>query len=208
MEENRKTSDTERLILEAAEREFAAKGFGGARTTSIAEQAGVTHAMLHYYFRTKEKLYETVILQKFSDISNLIEKALGDDSLPLFERLEKGISTHFDFLSANPDLPRYVLSVLAERPDFMTSLKEELQGKIGNVVKGLQAQIDATHARGECRQVDAKMLLLDIVSLNIFPFVASPMLNMVFGDAVGNRETFLERRKQENITTILNKLKP
>ena len=51
----------EQAILEAAEREFIAKGFAGARTTSIAEAAGVTHAMLHYYFRTKEQLFERIL---------------------------------------------------------------------------------------------------------------------------------------------------
>ena len=54
----------EQEILEAAEREFIAKGFAGARTTSIAEAAGVTHAMLHYYFRTKEQLFERILDEK------------------------------------------------------------------------------------------------------------------------------------------------
>ena len=59
----------EQLILEAAESEFAAKGYDGARTTSIAKAAGVTHAMLHYYFRTKELLFERIIDKKISEIT-------------------------------------------------------------------------------------------------------------------------------------------
>lgn len=54
----------EQAILEAAEQEFLNKGFAGARTTSIAEAAGVTHAMLHYYFRTKEQLFERILDEK------------------------------------------------------------------------------------------------------------------------------------------------
>ena len=208
MEEDHKTADTEQLILQAAEREFTAKGFAGARTTAIAEQAGVTHAMLHYYFRTKEKLYERVFRQKVNDISNLIIKALGDDSQPLFERLENGVATHFDFLCANRALPRFVLSVLSDRPDFLEAMKCELQIRLKCVVGVLQSQIDATHARGECRHVAAEMLLLDIVSLNIFPFVASTMLTLVFDGPTNSREEFLECRKQENINTIITKLKP
>ena len=208
MKEDNQTTDTEQLILRAAYREFTTKGFAGARTTAIAAEAGVTHAMLHYYFRTKEKLYETVVRQKVSDIANLIVKALGDDSLPLFERLEKGIGTHFDFLCANPELPRFVLSVLSDRPDFLMSMKDDLQIKLRYVAGGLQAQIDAAYSRSECRKVDAMMLVLDIASLNIFPFIASPMLALVFNETADNREVFLARRKQENINTIINKLKP
>ena len=208
MKEDAKTTDTEQLILQAAYREFTAKGFAGARTTAIAEQADVTHAMLHYYFRTKEKLYETVVRQKVSDIANLVVKAFGDDSLPLFERLEKGIATHFDFLCANPELPRFVLSVLSDRPDFLTGMKDELHIKLRYVAGGLQSQIDEANSRGECRQADAMMLVLDVASLNIFPFIASPMLALVFNETADNREAFLVRRKQENINTIINKLKP
>ena len=208
MKEDAKIADTEQLILQAAYREFTTKGFAGARTMAIAEQAGVTHAMLHYYFRSKEKLYETVVRQKVNDISNLIVKALGDDSLPMFERLEKGISTHFDFLCANPELPRFVLSVLTDRPDFLRSMKNDLHIKLRFVAGGLQSQIDEANSRGECRKADAMMLVLDIASLNIFPFIASPMLALVFNETADNREAFLAARKQENITTIINKLKP
>lgn len=62
--DNQLSQDTEYLILQAAEREFMSKGFAGARTTSIAEAAGVTHAMFHYYFRTKEKLFDRIIAEK------------------------------------------------------------------------------------------------------------------------------------------------
>ena len=208
MKEDDKTVDTEQLILQAAYREFTTKGFAGARTTAIAEQAGVTHAMLHYYFRTKEKLYETVVRRKVIDIANLIVKALGDDSLPLFERLEKGIGTHFDFLCANPELPRFVLSVLSDRPDFLMDMKDDLHIKLRYVAGGLQSQLDEANSQGECRRVDAMMLVLDIASLNIFPFIASPMLELVFNETADNREAFLARRKQENINTIITKLKP
>ena len=208
MKEDDKAVDTEQLILRASYGEFTTKGFAGARTTAIAEQAGVTHAMLHYYFRTKERLYETVVRQKVNDIGNLVVKALGDDSLPLFERLEKGIGTHFDFLCANPELPRFVLSVLSDHPDFLMSMKDELHIKLSYVAGGLQSQIDEANSRGECSKADAMMLVLDIASLNIFPFIASPMLALVFNEAADNRDLFLARRKQENINTIINKLKP
>ena len=60
--------DTETLILQAAEKEFFEKGYSGAKTTAIAEAAGVTHAMLHYYFRTKDKLFEKIVSDKIGNL--------------------------------------------------------------------------------------------------------------------------------------------
>ena len=92
----------EQAILEAAEREFIAKGFAGARTTSIAEAAGVTHAMLHYYFRTKEQLFERILDEKMRLMGESVLAAFGQPGLPLAERLRDGIERHFDFIMANP----------------------------------------------------------------------------------------------------------
>ena len=71
----------EQTILEAAEREFLNKGFAGARTTSIAEAAGVTHAMLHYYFRTKEQLFERILDEKMRLMSQSVLTAFGQPGL-------------------------------------------------------------------------------------------------------------------------------
>lgn len=103
----------EQLILEVAEREFFAKGFDGARTMTIAQEAGVTHAMLHYYFRTKEQLFERIISDKFELISQMVLSVLGNAQLPLVERLKEGISSHFDLVAANPLLPRFLITEMA-----------------------------------------------------------------------------------------------
>ena len=80
---DRHTEDTETKILKAAEREFLEKGYGGARTTSIAEAAGVTHAMLHYYFRTKDKLFERIVTEKMGLLSKIMLSAIEESDLPL-----------------------------------------------------------------------------------------------------------------------------
>ena len=71
------SQDTETRILEAAEKEFFEKGYAGARTTSIAEAAGVTHAMLHYYFRTKDNLFERIVSEKINMLGDIILSAIG-----------------------------------------------------------------------------------------------------------------------------------
>lgn len=205
MKDTEQKVSTEELILEAAVREFTEKGFAGARTTSIAEAAGVTHAMLHYYFRTKEKLYDRVLESRIQLVGNMLTSALGEDSLPVRQRVEHAVSSHFDFLQAHPDFPQYVLSVMRDRPETLQQLREQVVGRAEKIAASLQAQIDAEAARGECRQVDARMLMLDILSLNIFPFLAGPLVELFLGETA---DISLERRKQENITTILCKLRP
>ena len=71
----------------------------------------------------------------------------------------------------------------------------------------MQREIDDYAAKGLCRQVDARMLLIDIISLNVFPFMAAPIVHGAIGVAYGDYDEFLAMRKQENVETILRKLK-
>ena len=117
----------EQEILEAAEREFIAKGFAGARTTSIAEAAGVTHAMLHYYFRTKEQLFERILDEKTRLMSQSVLTAFGQPDLPLQERIRDGVESHFDFIAANPDLPRFIVNEVFSRPERYEAMRRRIR---------------------------------------------------------------------------------
>ncbi len=199
--------DTESRILQAAENEFFEKGYAGARTASIAEAAGVTHAMLHYYFRTKDKLFERIVSEKISMLADILLSAIGDANLPLEERIRQGIGRHFDFISANRDLPRFIVNEVLSRPEQIDTMKGNIQNIVNELLDNLQQEIDEYAAKGLCRQVDARMLLIDIVSLNVFPFMAAPIVYGAIGDSYGDYDEFLAIRKKENVETILNKLK-
>ena len=199
--------DTESRILQAAENEFFEKGYAGARTASIAEAAGVTHAMLHYYFRTKDKLFERIVSEKISMLADILLSAIGDANLPLEERIRQGIGRHFDFISANRDLPRFIVNEVLSRSEQIDTMKGNIQNIVNELLDNLQQEIDEYAAKGFCRQVDARMLLIDIVSLNVFPFMAAPIVYSAIGDSYGDYDEFLAIRKKENVETILNKLK-
>lgn len=92
--------DTEARILQAAEHEFLTKGYAGARTTSIAEAAGVTHAMFHYYFRTKDKLFERIMGEKIALLKEAVFKSVEDMSLSLGDIIRNIIVRHLDFVAA------------------------------------------------------------------------------------------------------------
>lgn len=198
--------DTRSLILEAAEKEFFAKGFAGARTTAIAAEAGVTHAMLHYYFRTKEKLFDEIIREKIGSLGKIILSAFSRSDMPLMERVRTGVESHFDFIAANRELPRFVINEIYSNPERAAVMLEKLSEIAGELMNDLQRQIDDGVEAGTCRKVDARMLILDIVSLNLFAFVAWPILSPLLGEVMNPMELFLEKRKKENVETILKKL--
>lgn len=198
-------SHTEDRILQAAEAEFLAKGYAGARTTAIAEAAGVTHAMLHYYFRTKDKLFERILNEKIQLVRDIMLFGIGDPGRPLEERIVATVERHFDFLAANPSLPRFMVNEVFSIPERMMLIIDQMRLHAPLLLAGLQREIDDLAAEGRCRRVDARMLLLDIISLNIFTFMAEPIVRSLMGNSCEN-EQFLAARKRENIETIMRKL--
>ena len=163
--------------------------------------------MLHYYFRTKDKLFERIVSEKIGMLGDIILSAIGDESLPLEERICQGIERHFDFISANRDLPKFIVNEVLTRPEHIEMMKQNALHIVNRLLSNLQHEIDEEAAKGLCRKVDARMLLIDIVSLNVFPFMAAPIVYGAIGDSYGSYDEFLAIRKKENVETILRKLK-
>ena len=205
--DNQDKQSKEQQILAAAEQEILTRGYDGARTTSIAQAAGVTHAMLHYYFRTKEQLFERIVDEKFETMSHSMFAIMGDPSLPIVERIKGGIEAHFDFVAQNPLLPRFVINEIISRPERYDVLYKRVGAIIDNVYRGLQSEINRSAEYGEIERVDIKMLFISIMSLNIFTFLAYPFMEPLMGELMANRERFLAERKAENIETILRRIK-
>ena len=205
---NKLPQDTEAKILQAAEREFMAKGFAGARTISIAQAAGVTHAMFHYYFRTKEKLFDRILTEKVTLLRDALITPVMDTELSLEDIIRGIIDRHLDFIAANPDLPRFIITELYNNPQRSATFVEKLRIYAPLMLSGLQQKIDEAHAEGRCRKVDAGWLMLDIASLNIFSYLAYPVINGIFDNCMDDSDTFTAMRKRDNYDTIMRKLKP
>ena len=202
MEESEKKS-TENRILEAAEAEFLEQGYDGARTISIAERAGVTHAMLHYYFRTKEQLFHRILEEKVDALVHSVVTAFINPEKPFLQRIEEGISAHFDFLAANPQIPLFIAREIGKRD---LGNEDKLSGNVAPLFMKIRSEINALAAKGEVRPVDPVMLFLDIISQNVFPFMILPIAAPALG--ITDRKALLERVKQENVELILSRLKP
>ncbi|WP_418407436.1 TetR/AcrR family transcriptional regulator [Alistipes sp.] len=201
------TQTKEQAILAAAEQEFLSKGFDGARTTSIASAAGVTHAMLHYYFRTKEQLFERILDEKLRLMGESVLAAFGQPNLPLQERLRDAIGSHFDFIARNPDLPRFIVNEVFSRPDRYETMRARIREIADTLMRDMQRELDALSARGEAEPLDVRMLMLDIISLNVFPFIAYPLIEPILGNFSNDRARFFELRKAENVEVITRRLK-
>ena len=196
-------TDTESRILQAAEEEFLLKGLEGARTTAIAERAGVTHAMLHYYFRTKNMLFERIIEEKMRNAGNIMQAVFVLGDMPLMERVEQ----HFDFIAANPNLPRFVIQEIYSHPERHEIMRSQVLTITKDWLCDLQRHIDESAATKATEWIDARMLLLDIVSLNLFAFIGYPFVSLMFDGLVTDKKVFFEKRKAENVELIMRRLK-
>ena len=193
-------------ILQAAEREFITKGYDGARTTSIAKEAGVTHAMLHYYFRTKEHLFERIIDKKMSEITPLLTYLFGNDKLPITERIKEAVSAHFDFIVANPDLPKFLINEVLPNKERFKVFKSKVDSVLHSVEQ-LQKEVDEAAQRGELEHFNIIHLFQTILSLNIFSSVMPLLVENMLGENNFSSKDFFAARKAENIETIMRRIK-
>lgn len=203
--------NTEQLILEAAEEEFFDKGFDGARTTVIAEKAGVTHAMLHYYYRTKEQLFERVVTKNIALLADTVTTALGSPDMPVMERLRSGITSHFNFIESNPRLPKFLINEILSHHERYQTMFEKIKDVATKILTNMQKVIDEAADRGEIERVNATMLLMSIISLNIFPFLTYPLFESlpdeIFGGLMSDKDKYFAMRREENIETMMRRIK-
>ncbi len=198
--------NTEQRILKAAEIEFLAKGYDGARTSTIAKAAGVTHAMLHYYFRTKEKLFERVFVEKKELMKTALQMQFSaDNDLPLEEKLRAAIKAHFEFLKSNPGLPRFIVTEVFAKLDQYDYLHKYIKELARGVCADLQQCLDKAVAQGEAEPIEAMTLLTDMIFLNIFAFIDAPMYAVLYGEE--DMGKILEDHMRENMELITRRIK-
>ena len=201
-------NNKEQIILAAATEEFLDKGYDGARTTSIARNAGVTHAMLHYYFKTKEQLFERIFLETMSMLVKGILDVFTHTEKPLKERIAEALDIHFEMIRQNPRLPLFMIREVASRPERFDVIKNVISSFAGNLLATMQNDIDQAASNNEISTIDASTLLLDMVSLNVFPFIAKPVFQAATGQDLNVDSKFWDLRKQENIELIMRRLIP
>lgn len=201
-------NNKEQDILAAAKVEFLEKGYDGARTTSIARNAGVTHAMLHYYFKTKDQLFERIFHETIGTLVKSILDVFTQDEMPFKDRMAKALEMHFEVIRENHLLPLFMIREVASRPERFSMIKNVISSFAGNLLVTMQHDIDLAAKRGEISPIDAPSLLLDMLSLNVFPFIIKPVFEAATGLNLNAESKFWDQRKKENIEIIMRRLTP
>ncbi|PZR25325.1 MAG: TetR/AcrR family transcriptional regulator [Citrobacter freundii] len=187
-----KDETSEEKILDAARTVFLQKGMAGARMQEIADEAGINKALLHYYFKSKELLFDRVFLQAAEKLFPKMNAILNGD-LPLFEKIENFIDTYIGIMIENPYLPLFVLNEIHRDPEgFYKRMSHEM--KFPRPEKFL-LQIDEEVKAGRIKPVSPLQLFMTIISGTVFPFVGKPLFQAHIGvDEFQFRQFILQRR--------------
>lgn len=202
-----KDVNTENAILRAAEEIFFDKGYAGAKTTEIAKKAGVNHAMLHYYYRTKENLFQIVFKRNVELLAKSVFSVIGREG-DFKEVISEAIGNHFDFVRKNPKLILFIVNEVNSNSSSDKIWREVSEPIFSSIVQSVVQRIEKEKEQGNIGDIDPLNFIVTVISLNLFVFMASPLLNNTKHFRAQEFEAFLDRRKQENIRLALLALQP
>lgn len=185
--------NTEDKILYAAEEVFHQKGFSGARMQEIADRAEINKGLLHYYFKTKDKLFEAVFSKAFDLMVNRLNTILATQQ-SLDDKIDMMVDAYMGMLINHPHLPLFVINELNRHPDefFSRVLTDKRRPNIQAFLDAIQNEID----QGNIKPFHPKQVIMNIIGLCLFPFLARPMIQVLLN--VDNPE-FQEMIKERKV---------
>lgn len=195
----------EERILQKAEELFLARGYSAVSTTEIARAVGCNQALVHYYYRTKEKLFNAIFESKFNIFSSALLPSLEDKTLPFIERIQALVYQHFDLLSEHPLIPLFVLNELSMNKDRREMFLEQFKVLSTYLYTDLQQELEEEIAKGTIAEIRAIDLMLNIIHLNISVFITLPMAGEIYKYHT-KMDDYLAVRKQENAALIIGRL--
>ena len=195
---------TEQKIFDAAHEVFTQKGMDGAKMQEIADRAGINKALLHYYFKTKEKLYETVARAVIGRAVPVIRQMFEGDQ-PLEEKIRYFVDFYLNLISRNPFIPVFIISEVNKHPErfFETIFPKEMPRP-----EVFFKQVEAEALAGRIRPIDPRHLIVNIISLCVFPFVGKPLIRLILGMNPTEAKAFMDARKTEVVSFVLAALRP
>jgi len=185
-------STTEEKIYEAARRIFILKGMEGARMQEIADEAGINKALLHYYFRSKENLFKAVFKDTFSKFFVKVKDTLSSE-VSVKEKLVVFIDNYIDLILANPYVPQFIINEINRDPQVLKTLMFESGIEPQKVLELFLDKVQSSNLS----KLDPRHIVVSLLGMLIFPFVARPLLQMVyFNDDQEVYNKFLNERKE------------
>lgn len=203
-----KSKNIEKRILWVAERLFLEKGFNGTSTTEIAKTVGCNQALIHYYFRTKEKLFWDVFSPKVEQVVEYLDAPL-DESIDFIERIRNVIDFYFGILELDERLAPFIVNELIMNPGRWDKFRDRYlrNESRSTAFNRFENMVEEEIAAGRIRQIRALDLLMNIMSLTISVFIVAPK-GFASGECDQNlRKSYLDNRREEIKTLIVNGLR-
>jgi AcrR family transcriptional regulator len=189
------SSDTESRILEAAREVFLKKGHDGARMQEIADLAGINKALLHYYFRSKEKLFRLIFRREiFLMLDNIFSSISVSDSC--YEFIKKFVHEYLKNISTRRNVMRFILWELENSADELADWFIEAFQKRGFEGNPVVLRVEKAIAEGEIRPVEPTNFVLSLLGMCVFPFVAAPLLKRILPGFSLNGRSSLDKREK------------
>lgn len=180
---------TEDKIKEAARKVFTKKGFAAARTRDIAEEAGINLALLNYYFRSKQRLFDIVMGENLAHFIVGMKSVIYNEKTTLMQKVEAIVENYIELLKTHPDLPLFILSEIRANPDKLAAKLDVRSILIQSV---FFRQI-AEETKGK---VNPLQFMMNVLGLTIFPFIASPLLKNIGNMKQADFDRLMQERKK------------
>lgn len=197
------TIDTAAKILRAAEEEFMEKGYGNAKMMSIAARAGVSHSMLHYYFRSKEKLFQMVFDEKSKLIIGILE-VIHDKGLSFKEIINQFVQNQFNLMRENDRFAWFMIDELIHNKENLIKILEIVKPRLFGYIQWFNELLEKEIKAGNVREIGIRDLIMNIVSVNYSTFLFRPILEQAAPETDIN--AYLDERLQSNIDFVLNSI--
>ena len=198
------TLDTAAKILRAAEEEFMEKGYGNAKMMSIAARAGVSHSMLHYYHRSKEKLFQMVFDEKAQLIVGILE-GIHSKEFDLKEVIAQFVRNQFNLLMDNDRFVWFIINELIHNEENMTKVIDIVKSKLSDYLLWFNDVLTKEIESGRIRSISGRSLIMNIISLNASSFLCIPVLKKLEPEMDINE--YLINRREENVEFIWDAIK-
>ena len=195
--------NTEGMILEAARRIFLRKGMDGARMQDIADEAGINKALLHYYFKSKQMLFDRVFREAASRLFAEMTSVMQEE-LPLFDKIRLFTDRYVSIVMETPYLPMFVLGEVHRDPALFM---EKIFHKQLPPLNRLAADIDAEVRAGRIHPISPAQLIMNLVSLTVFPFIGKPMFSHLMQIDEVQFRFMMEQRKVQVADFIIQAIR-
>ena len=178
---------TEEKIKEAAKKVFLKKGYAATRTRDIAEEAGINLALLNYYFRSKEKLFDLIMLEKLENFFGAIAPILNNNTTSLDQKVTLFSNNYIDLIIANPELPLFILSEVRYNPERFVHKLPITKVADSHFVRQLQERRS---------DINPLHFLMNLLGMSVFPFIMKPIFH---ASGILNEKVFLTRMEERKV---------